>query len=82
MPGSRGQELDFLRDYSREYGTAGPDSLGLAVRLVGRLGGYRDRKHDPDPGHQLMWHGYDTLTEATLGHRIARNRALEAATDG
>ena len=33
------------------------------------------RKQDPEPGHQIMWHGYDTLTKATLGHRIARNSA-------
>ena len=75
------QELEFLGDYSRQYGLPGPDSLGPAVRLVAHLGGYRARKHDPEPGHQLMWHGYDTLTKATLGHQIARNRALEAATD-
>ena len=45
------------------------------------LGGYRDRKHDPEPGSQLMWHGYDTLTKATLAHQIglksARNHATE-----
>ena len=28
-----------------------------------------------------MWHGYDTLTKATLGHQIARKRALDAATE-
>ena len=74
-------ELEFLGDYSRKYGLPGPDSLGPAVRLVAHLGGYRDRKHDPDPGHQIMWHGYDTLTKATLGHQIARERYLEAAAD-
>ena len=36
-------ELEFLRDYSREYGLAAPDSLGPAVRLVAHLGGYRAR---------------------------------------
>ena len=34
------------------------------------LGGYQDRTHDLEPGHQLEWHGYDTLTKTTLGHRI------------
>ena len=32
-----------------------PVQLGDAVRLVAHLGGYRDRKHDPEPGNQIMW---------------------------
>ncbi len=40
-------ELEFLLDYSREYGLATPDSLGL----VAHLGGYRALQHDPEPGH-------------------------------
>ena len=75
-------ELGFLGDYARKFGQPGPDRLGPAVRLVAHLGGYRDRKHDPEPGNQIMWHGYDTLTKATLGHRIglesARNHAIES----
>ncbi len=73
-------ELGFLSDYARKFSLSGPDSLG-PVRLVAHLGGYRDRKHDPEPGSQLMWHGYDTLTKATLAHQIglksARNHATE-----
>ena len=38
-----------------------PLQLGDAVRLVARLGGYLGRRHDPPPGHQLMWHGYSHL---------------------
>ena len=53
----------------------------MGVRLVAHLGGCRDRKHDPEPGHQLMWHGYDTLPKATLGHQIARDPYLEDAAD-
>ena len=63
-------ELDFLRDYASEHGLTTPDRLGDAVGLVAHLGGYRDRKHDPDPGHQIMWHGQTRLTSAALGHRI------------
>ena len=74
-------ELEFLKTYSLKYALPGPDSLGPAVRLVAHLGGYRDRQHDPQPGHQLMWHGYDTLTKSTLGHEMARERYLGAATD-
>ena len=65
-------ELDFLRDYAHRYALKAPERLGDAVRLVAHLGGYRDRKHDPDPGHQIMWHGQTRLTSATLGHEIGR----------
>ncbi len=64
-------ELAFLRDYAREYGQTEPRDLSTAVRLVALLGGYRARKHDPDPGNQIMWRGYQRLSAATLGHRIA-----------
>ena len=63
-------ELGFLRDYAREHGLSAPDRLGDAVRLVAHLGGYRGRTHDPDPGHQIMWHGQTRLTSAALGHAI------------
>ena len=63
-------ELDFLRDYAVENDLATPDRLGDAVRLVAHLGGYRDRKHDPDRAHQIMWHGQTRLSSAALGHRI------------
>ena len=64
-------ELRFLVDYAQQFQLPGPDRLESAVRLVAHLGGYRGRKHDPDPGLNLMWHGCDTLIGATLGHRIA-----------
>ena len=63
-------ELDFLRDYALKNNLPTPDRLGDAVRLVAHLGGYRDRKHDPDPGNQIMWHGQTRLSSAALGHRI------------
>ena len=63
-------ELGFLRDYAIEHGLGAPDRLGDAVRLVAHLGGYRDRTHDPDPGHQIMWHGQTRLTSSALGHAI------------
>ena len=64
-------ELAFLRDYAREYGQTEPRDLSTAARLVALLGGYRARKHDLDPGNQIMWRGYQRLSAATLGHRIA-----------
>ncbi len=63
-------ELAFLRDYAQDHAMRLPDRLGDAVRLVAHLGGYRDRKHDPEPGNQIMWHGQSRLSSAALGHRI------------
>jgi len=35
--------------------------LGDAIKLVAKMGGYLARKHDPPPGHQIMWRGYLNL---------------------
>lgn len=40
---------------------APPSTLRDTVRLVARIGGYLGRKHDPEPGHQLMWEGFSQL---------------------
>ena len=63
-------ELDFLRDYAMEHGLSTPERLGDAVRLVAILAAIAPRKHDPDPGNQIMWHGQTRLSSASLGHRI------------
>ncbi len=63
-------ELDFLRDHACEHGLTAPEGLGDAVRLVAHLGGYRSRRHDPDPGNRIMWHGQTRTGSAALGHRI------------
>ena len=64
------RELDFLRGYAHRHGLKAPERLGDAVRLVAHLGGHRDRKHDPDPGHQIMWHGQTRLTSAAIGYEV------------
>ena len=78
-------ELDFLRDYALENGLRTPDRLGDAVRPVAHPGGYRDRKHGPDSGNQIMWHGQTRLSSAAPGHRIGfqagRRDALSLAED-
>ena len=48
------------------------------MRAVAHLGGYRDRKGDPDPGNQIMWHGQTRLTSAALGHEIGRETGFRA----
>ncbi len=32
-------------------------SVGDAVRPFAHPGGYRGRKHGPEPVHQILWHG-------------------------
>ena len=75
-------ELDFLRNFAEEHGLPAPDRLGDAMNLVARLGGHRARKHDSDPGHQVMWRGQTMLGWAALGHLIGfkagRRHALTA----
>ncbi len=39
-------------------------SLGEAVLLIARLGGYLNRKNDAAPGHEVMWNGYSRLRAA------------------
>ncbi len=67
-------ELRFLNDYAADCGLSAPHTLTDAVLLVALLGGYQDRKQDPPPGHQIMWRGYERLSAATLGYRIAEKR--------
>ena len=37
-------------------------SLGEAVLLMARLGGYLNRKNEAPPGHQVVWNGYFRLS--------------------
>ena len=63
-------ELNFLTHYAMALNMKRPTELGHAVRLVADLGGYRGRKHDAEPGNQIMWYGYAKLSGASLGHRF------------
>ena len=67
-------ELRFLADYAANNHLPAPQHLGAAVLLVAILGGYQNRKHDPPPGHQIMWRGYERMSIATLGYRLAEKR--------
>ena len=64
-------ELLFRRNQASRHRLAPPGDLGAAIALVADLGGCRGRKHDPEPGDQIMWRGHDMLSRATLGHRTA-----------
>ena len=82
----------MLLDYARHMGFTlpcqadagempepGDVSLGEAVLLVARLGGYLNRKHDGPPGHQVVWEGYARMSSgAQTMERIVRNGASSA----
>ena len=54
-------------------------SLGQALMLVARLGGYLNRRNDGPPGHQTVWEGYTRLvTGAQTIERIAENGKASA----
>ena len=66
-------EVRVLHAFARQRKLEGPSSLGIAVRLVARLGGYLARNNDPPPGHEVMWRGFTTLQGMSLGFAIALN---------
>jgi hypothetical protein len=57
-----------------------PPSLSVAVRWLGRLGGYLDRKSDPPPGVTVIWRGIQRLTDIAEMYCIMSQRGSE--TDG
>ena len=51
-----------------------PLSLGCAILLIARPGGYLNRKHDALAGHQVIWEGYPLLAVATQAmERLIKN---------
>ena len=63
-------EILVLGAFAASRGFPPPAPLEAAVLLLARLGGYLARKHDPPPGHQLMWQGYVTLYGMCLGFAL------------
>ena len=54
-------ELLALGVYARNYNLPDYTDLASAVHLMAMIGGYLNRKHDPPPGHEIMWRGYTDL---------------------
>jgi len=54
-------EIEVLNAYAQKKSLDPPDSVGAAVKLVAKMGGYLGRAGDPPPGHQIMWRGYKKL---------------------
>ena len=63
-------EIRFLEAFARQRKLEGPTTLGIATRLVARLGGYIARNNDPPPGHEVMWRGFSTLQTMCQGFLI------------
>lgn len=63
-------EIKVLNAFAQKKNYSPPDSLGAAVKLVAKMGGYLDRANDPPPGHQIMWHGYFYLQAMCEGFQL------------
>jgi hypothetical protein len=50
-------------------------TLGQAVRLIARLGGFLARRHDGEPGVQVLWRGLRRLEDLVTGWRLAQAHA-------
>ena len=62
-------ELDVLRGYARNYNLPEHTDLASAVLRVALMGGYRNRKHDPPPGPEIMWRGYSSLQIGAIAYQ-------------
>lgn len=64
-------ELNVLEAFAqKKTNDKPPRTLGAAVYLVAKLGGYLGRKNDPPPGHQIMWRGYRNLSQLCEGYNL------------
>jgi hypothetical protein len=63
-------EISVLGAFAQSRGLPVPKTLGDAVVMLARLGGYLARNRDPPPGHQLLWQGYTTLTAMAIGFAL------------
>jgi hypothetical protein len=71
-------EVKVLEALEREKGKRGkkpPFSLGEAIILVARQGGYLARASDPPPGSKCIWKGLLHLYALAAGYRLAATRA-------
>lgn len=64
-------ELKTLCAFAKKKELKPPTTLGEAVILVAKIGGYLNRKNDPPPGHQILWHGYAKLQSMSAGFALS-----------
>lgn len=67
--------LDALKKKDRKKGKkdskSSPPTLGEAIILVAKQGGYLARKSDPHPGAESIWKGLIRLSDLAAGYRLA-----------
>jgi len=61
-------ELHMMDVYARNYHLTPYKDLRSAILLVAIMGGYMNRKHDPPPGHEIMWRGYARLQMRAIAY--------------
>lgn len=67
-------ELKLLEAWEAEKGKKGkkpPFTLGEAIILVAKQGGYLGRRSDPPPGAETMWKGMIVFYNRVEGYRVA-----------
>ncbi len=64
-------EIKTLRAYAKKKRLKPPKTLGEAVILVAKIGGYLNRKNDLPPGHQILWIGYAKLQSMSAGFALS-----------
>ena len=50
-----------------------PPELNTMVKMIASLGGYLNRKHDGDPGNQVMWLGMQRMRDFAIAWEIFPN---------
>lgn len=63
-------EILTLKAYAKKKGYPSPDTVGAAIFIVAKFGGYLARKSDPPPGDQILWRGYTTLQIMAAGFEL------------
>ena len=63
-------EIQVLSAWANINRAKPPVTLGSAILLVARIGGYTNRNNDPPPGHELMWYGYQNLNLMCMGYEL------------
>jgi hypothetical protein len=67
--------LEALEEEKGKRGMKRPFTLGQAIILVAKQGGYLARPSDPPPGPQCIWRGSLHLYSMAAGYRLAESRA-------
>ena len=65
------EEWQVLTPAAKKKRSERPPTLGEAILMIAKLGGYMGRKSDGPPGHQVLWLGLIRLMGMVEGYRLA-----------